>query len=137
MWVLWLWVWPRFMPLVMSQRPFIDFAQGLADFQQFLFQHQEDAALDRVGRHEIVDLRRVLLAVTMDAPDPLLKVHRVPGQVVVEQHAGELEVDPLAAGSRANQDAGTVRPLEPFFCRQLGAVVAAFEDVRAIVRAKT
>ena len=31
MWVLWLWVWPRFMPLVMSQRPFIDFAQQLAD----------------------------------------------------------------------------------------------------------
>ena len=31
MWVLWLWVWPKFMPLVMSQRPFIDFAQQLAD----------------------------------------------------------------------------------------------------------
>jgi hypothetical protein len=28
---MWLWTWPNIMPLVMSQRPFIDFAQHLAD----------------------------------------------------------------------------------------------------------
>ena len=31
MWVMWLWVWPNVMPLVMSQRAFIDFAQQLAN----------------------------------------------------------------------------------------------------------
>lgn len=31
MWVMWLWVWPNVMPIVMSQRPFIDFARQLAD----------------------------------------------------------------------------------------------------------
>ena len=29
MWVMWLWAWPKLMPLVMSQRPFVDFAQQL------------------------------------------------------------------------------------------------------------
>jgi 4-amino-4-deoxy-L-arabinose transferase-like glycosyltransferase len=31
MWLMWLWVWPNVMPIVMSQRPFIDFARQLAD----------------------------------------------------------------------------------------------------------
>lgn len=29
MWLMWLWAWPNFMPLVMSQRPFLDFAEQL------------------------------------------------------------------------------------------------------------
>jgi 4-amino-4-deoxy-L-arabinose transferase-like glycosyltransferase len=31
MWLTWLWAWPNVMPLMMSQRPFIDFAEQLAD----------------------------------------------------------------------------------------------------------
>jgi 4-amino-4-deoxy-L-arabinose transferase-like glycosyltransferase len=31
MWVVWFWAWPKVMPLVMSQRPFVDFAKQLAD----------------------------------------------------------------------------------------------------------
>jgi len=33
MWATWLWTWPHVMPLFMSQRPFVDFAQQLADPQ--------------------------------------------------------------------------------------------------------
>jgi len=31
MWVMWGWVWPKVMPLVMSQRPYVEFARQLAD----------------------------------------------------------------------------------------------------------
>lgn len=31
MWAMWLWAWPQFMPLMMSQSPFIDFAAQLRD----------------------------------------------------------------------------------------------------------
>ncbi len=31
MYLMWLWTWPHLMPLVMSQRPFVDFATQLAD----------------------------------------------------------------------------------------------------------
>jgi 4-amino-4-deoxy-L-arabinose transferase-like glycosyltransferase len=31
MWVMWLWAWPNIMPIMMSQRPFIEFAEQLAD----------------------------------------------------------------------------------------------------------
>jgi len=31
MWLMWGWVWPKIMPLVMSQRPYVEFARQLAD----------------------------------------------------------------------------------------------------------
>ncbi|MCK4342782.1 MAG: glycosyltransferase family 39 protein [Phycisphaerae bacterium] len=34
MWLMWLWAWPRVMPLMMSQRPYTDFAQQLSNPQK-------------------------------------------------------------------------------------------------------
>jgi hypothetical protein len=44
---------------------------------------------------EVDDHRLLGLAVAMDASDPLLDALRVPGQVVVDERVGELEVEAL------------------------------------------
>ena len=109
----------------------IDLSKRLGDGEEFLLQQQEDLSLDRIDGHKVVDLRRVLLAVTMDTPDALFDVHRIPRQVVVEQDTRELQVDPLASRRRADQHARAVAPLEPTFRRNLGAVIPALQYLHA------
>ena len=45
----------------------------------------------------------MLLPDTVHAPDALLQLHRIPGQVVVEDHMAELEVEALSACIRRDQ----------------------------------
>jgi hypothetical protein len=75
---------------------FIDFAQCLGELFQIVIGKQEDFAPDRIGRHEVVDLSRVLLAVTTDVTDPLLQVHRVPR---LSETVGDL-VERLTEGTK-------------------------------------
>jgi len=44
----------------------------------------------------------------MDAADALLNRHRIPRQVVVEKHSGDLKIDTFATRGGGNQDARTV-----------------------------
>ena len=45
----------------------------------------------------------------VDAADPLFELHRVPGNVVVDHHVAELQVQALAAGVGRHQEAGSSR----------------------------
>jgi hypothetical protein len=46
----------------------------------------------------------VLLPDAVEAADALLDLHRVPGQVVVDQGVTELEIAPLSAGLGGDED---------------------------------
>jgi hypothetical protein len=48
MWVMWLWAWPRLMPMMVSQRPHIDFAEQLRS----RFLPGDEADLYGVGSHD-------------------------------------------------------------------------------------
>ena len=90
--------------------------------------------LDRVGEHKVVDLRRVLLSIAMDAADALLDVHGVPREVEIEEDAGELQVDAFAASSRTHQNPWPILLPEPSLRRCLGAVIPAAKDDDPLAR---
>src|SRR5438105_14199497 len=50
---------------------------------------------------------------------------------MVEEDAGKLQVDPLAAGSRADEHARAVWPSEPPLSGDLSPVIASFQDLHA------
>ena len=62
----------------------VQFAQSLSNSVQLFFEQQKYLTLDCVRCDQVVDLGRVLLAVTVDTSDSLLQVHGVPRQVVIE-----------------------------------------------------
>jgi hypothetical protein len=72
----------------------------------------------------------------MDTADALLQIHRVPGQVKIEQHACELEIDTFAARSRAYQYAGTVYLSKASLGCQLGSMIAAAKHNDALARVR-
>jgi hypothetical protein len=55
------------------------------------------------GGSQVEHVHVALLADAAQAPDPLLDLHRVPGQVEVAEAVGKLEVPPLAARLGAEQ----------------------------------
>lgn len=65
------------------------------------------------------------LAVTMDAPDALLHIHRIPRQVEIEQNACELQIDTFAPGRCTDQHARTILQPKTPLRRCLRTVVAA------------
>ncbi len=65
---------------------------------QLLLQDREHVGLDRVLGRVVVDEDVPLLPQPMDAADPLLDLHRIPGQIEVDHPPAELEITPLAAG---------------------------------------
>src|SRR4029077_2790624 len=65
----------------------------------------------------------------MNAPETLPPAHRVPRQIMIEQHASKLEVNAFAASRRANQHTWTVGPTEPALRCQFRAVVSALEHL--------
>ena len=81
-------------------------AELFEDDRQLLLQHFAHAVLHRVPHHEVDRADRVFLADTVDAADPLFELHRIPGNVVVDHHVAELQVQPLAAGVGRHQKAG-------------------------------
>ena len=84
-------------------------AATLADLVAHLVQQEPDVLRVRgsaLGRGQLVDLRRLLLAVAVDAADPLLQPGRVERDVEVDQPvAVGLQVDALAGGVGGDQDA--------------------------------
>jgi len=57
----------------------------------------DDVGLDGAGSGEVQDVDLLgLLTEAVDSPDALLDLHRIPGQVVVDNHRAELEVEALA-----------------------------------------
>ena len=76
------------------------------DDRQLLLQHLADAVLDRIPDHEVDGPHGVGLADAVDAADPLLQLHRIPGNVVVDHHVAELQVQTFAAGVGRHQEAG-------------------------------
>ena len=79
----------------------------------------------------------VNLPVAVNAPDTLLQVHRVPRKIMIEKHAGELQIDALAARSSAYQHARAIRALEPALSSNFGAVITSLEYVHASTRKRT
>ena len=73
----------------------------------------EHGGLDGVGGDQVEDVDVVGLADPAEPADPLLDLHRVPGQVEVADGVRELEVAALAAGLGAEQDPGpAAEPLD-------------------------
>jgi 4-amino-4-deoxy-L-arabinose transferase-like glycosyltransferase len=50
MWVMWFWTWPKVMPIMMSQRPFIDFAGQLANPDNVPLDYR--ACIEQVGSQD-------------------------------------------------------------------------------------
>src|SRR5690349_3015320 len=71
----------------------------------------EDVGLDRVSRAEVVDPHVLGLPQAVQAPDPLLDPHRIPGQVVVHEVVAELEIASLPARLGADQHPGPLAEL--------------------------
>ena len=76
-----------------------------------LAEGEVDVGLDRVlvGQVDHADLG-VLLADPVDAADPLLDLHRVPGQVVIDQQPAELEVQALGGRVGADEELDGAAP---------------------------
>ena len=86
--------------------------QRLADCVKPFEQHSEHPAFPGACRNQIDDAHIVLLSVAVNAAHPLLQTSRVPGDVVVDHQAAELEVDALARGVGRDKEAGTRRVAE-------------------------
>ena len=67
----------------------------------------QDATFAGVRRHEVEDQAVVLLAVAVDAAHALFQAHRVPGDVVVDHHPAELEVDAFTRRLGGHQHLGS------------------------------
>ena len=78
----------------------------VADLAQPLQELLEHAAFAGVTGHEVENDAVVLLAVPVDAADPLLEPDGVPRDVVVDHLGAELEVDPFARGLGGDEHLG-------------------------------
>jgi len=76
----------------------------------------------------------VVLAITVNASDSLLYVHRVPRQIEVKQDSSELEIDAFATCRSANEDTWTLLLTKSALGRQLGPVVTSLQDHNALAR---
>ena len=63
---------------------------------------------DAAGQAEIEDVDIARLTDAVDAADALFDRHRIPGQIVVDDGAAELEVAAFAANFGRQQDRGVV-----------------------------
>ena len=106
-------------------------AQVLADFGQPVEQLLQDAAFAGVLGHEVDDQAVVLLAVAVDAADPLLQADRVPGDVEVDHHPAELKVDAFAGRLGGHEHLGCL--LELPLGADAGARHIAVADLHAAV----
>ena len=83
--------------LVVNARGFqqgLDIADGMGSHLQLLHQPTDDVFLEGALQDDVEDADAGMLGgEPLDAPDALLDDHRVPGQVVVHQHIGDLKID--------------------------------------------
>ena len=88
-----------------------DLADDQLEHRDLLFEQRQHLLLQRAARDQIEHEHLAVLADAVDAADALLDRHRVPGHVEVDQGVAELDVAPLAARLRAQQDRGMVAKL--------------------------
>jgi 4-amino-4-deoxy-L-arabinose transferase-like glycosyltransferase len=98
MWVMWLWVWPNLMPLMMSQRSHIDFAEQLADPERVPLEYRPYIANvgsqdSRIIWYSDIRIPRVidqldLLEEQAGRRDLQYEIRRT-GEVLLEKLAGE------------------------------------------------
>ncbi|OQC20572.1 MAG: hypothetical protein BWX71_02539 [Deltaproteobacteria bacterium ADurb.Bin072] len=79
-------------------------AELLEDDGELLLQYLTDPMLDRAFEDEVDRTNCVSLADTIHPADPLFEAHRVPGDVVVDHHVAELEVQTFPAGVGGNEN---------------------------------
>src|SRR3546814_9921025 len=76
----------------------LEISERRPDDAQPLVQPVIDLLFDGVLRDQIDDVDRLrLLSDATDTTNPLLHLHAIPGQVPVEEHTTQLEVEPLTA----------------------------------------
>ena len=106
-------------------------AQVLADLAQPLEQLLQHAAFAGVLGHEVEDEAVVLLAVAVDAADPLFQPDGVPGDVEVDHQPAELKVDAFAGRFGGDEHLGLL--LELALGVDAGARRVAVADLHAAV----
>src|SRR5882672_9858922 len=72
----------------------------------------------------------ILLPNAINAPDTLLDAHRVPRQVIVEDHARKLKIDAFAADFRRQENGGAIRRAKPLDLGGLPVNEAIADDLR-------
>ena len=88
----------------------LEIADRLAEDVQPLKQPIQNNFLDRVLGDEANNMDAIrCLTKSIDATDALLNLHRIPRQVVVDQHPGELKIDTFAADLGRDQNGGAIR----------------------------
>ncbi|MBT9156885.1 MAG: hypothetical protein DDT37_01876 [Firmicutes bacterium] len=76
------------------------------DHGEFLLEHLTDPMFDRILKDEVDRADGVRLPDAINPANSLLEPHRVPGDVVVDHHMTELEVQALPAGVSGDKNAG-------------------------------
>ena len=111
-------------------------AELLQDPLQLFFQHFTHAQLDGVFQGEVESPHHVGLADAINPTDALLQLHRIPGQVVVDDHVAELQVQALAAGIGGDQDLGLVgeRPLCALALLQVHGAIEHHDRITALLQ---
>ena len=69
--------------------------------------------LPRAGDHKRVDHNGPARTEAVNAPDPLLEIHWVPGHVQMEQAAGHLQINALTAGAGGHEESRATPVAEP------------------------
>ncbi len=81
----------------------VDLADDKLKHVELGFQKVKHGGLDRARGDQVENVNVMSLADAAEPADPLLDLHRVPGQVEIAYSMGELEVAALAAGLCAKQ----------------------------------
>ena len=82
-----------------------DVADGVGSHLQLLHQAPNDVVLECAGQRDAVDKDTgVVRSKALDASDTLFDNHRIPRQVVIDQHVSGLEVDTFGARFRGDDD---------------------------------
>src|SRR5258706_5142631 len=96
--------------LVLERALHLPCAEDLLHFPHHQLEHAdlaiqdlEHVCLERAARDQVHHAHGVLLAQPVDAADPLLEPHGIPGQVIVDDDARELEIPALPSRLGADQ----------------------------------
>ena len=104
-----------------------DFSHHQLEHRDLLVQQLQHLLLQGAARHQIEDEHFPILTDTIDTADALLDRHRIPGYVEIDQCVAELNVAPLAAGFRREQNRHVFAEFgnRCIFCRCAQATVKA------------
>ena len=81
----------------------LDVADGVRRHLQFFHQPADDVFLEGTLQYDVQDADAGMLrSKPLDAPDALFDDHRIPGQIIVHQHIGDLKIDALRSCFRGD-----------------------------------